>query len=505
VSEETGRALWRRRVKATPERTFLRFEGSTWRFGEFDREMRRLAAGLRELGVGPGTRVLLGMGNRPETVGLQLALHELGSVSVPLLPGLTFHELEFPIVHSGAGLLIADEEVASAVDGRIEDGPRLLRGVRDLMADEPLEHEAIEGYGDRSPALVLYTSGSTGRPKGVVLGAGSFHSSGEAFAERFDITGDDNFYLPMPLAHAAGAVTALSIILHTGGQLTLADRFSPSSAWETIDANGATVSILYPAQLNLLLETDDGTRPPGASSLRLVITHAYLHRFRERFGVELATVWGMTETGAMCCGSEPGYLGEHGENYVGTAMLGVEMGVLDEGMRPLPPGERGEICLRHRHVMLGYLDDPEATAKTLADGWVRSGDQGEMDAEGRVFFVGRVKNVIKRSGENVSAEEVEAALARHDAVAECLVFGVPDPIRAEEVTAVVVLRPGVAVDPSALRESTAETLVRWKRPRYLVLRDEPLPRLPNGKIDRVELMASLDLGEAWDHEAAVGA
>jgi acyl-CoA synthetase (AMP-forming)/AMP-acid ligase II len=507
VSRETGRALWRRRVAVTPERPFLSFEGRTRTFAELDHEVRRLAAGLRALGVEPGTRVLVGMGNRPETVSLQLALHELGAVCVPLLPGLTTAELEFPIGHSRADLLIADEQIASLVEPELERFPalaRLVRGVDTLMAAEPLDHEPIHGYDDRSPALVLYTSGSTGRPKGVVLGAGSFHSSGAAFAERFGITAADNFYLPMPLAHAAGAVTALSIVLHTGCGLTLADRFSPSSAWDVIDASGATVSILYPAQLNLLLETDDGSRAPGASSLRLVITHAYLHRFRERFGVELATVWGMTETGAMCAGSEPGYRGEHGETYVGTAMQGVEIGIFDERMRKLPPGALGEICLRHRHVMLGYLDDPEATAKVLVDGWVRSGDQGTMDADGRVFFAGRLKNVIKRSGENVSAEEVEAALAAHPAVSECLVLGVPDRIRSEEVAALVVTRPGAALDPAALYAATADRLVRWKRPRYIVLRDEPLPRLPNGKIDRADARAGLDLRSAWDREAVLG-
>jgi crotonobetaine/carnitine-CoA ligase len=210
----------------------------------------------------------------------------------------------------------------------------------------------------------------------------------------------------------------------------------------------------------------------------------------------------MTETGAICAGSEPGYEGELGENYVGTAMDGSEIGIFDEDFRPLPPGEPGEIALRHPHVMLGYLRQPEETARTLVDGWVRSGDRGVMDEEGRVFFAGRFKNVIKRSGENVSAEEVELALADHPDVSECAVFGVPDPIRAEEVAAVVVVRPGAALEPAGLRAACAATLVRWKLPRYLLLRDEPLPRLGNGKVDRVQLVESFDVGAAWDADQA---
>ncbi|MBM3679643.1 MAG: long-chain fatty acid--CoA ligase, partial [Actinobacteria bacterium] len=363
-----------------------------------------------------------------------------------------------------------------------------------------LEHRPIPGYGARSLSLVLYTSGSTGRPKGVMIGARSFADVGDAFTDIFGLRADDNFFLPMPLAHAIGALTALGIATHTGCAITLVDRFSPTAFWRQVIEAGATTTILFPAHLNLLLEVDDGTPAAGEHPLRLAITHAYLKRFRERFGVPLATVWGMTETGAICTGSEPGYEGERGESYVGLPMRGAEVAVFDEAFARLPAGSTGEICLRHRSVMLGYLDQPEETAATLVDGWVRSGDRGTVDEAGRVLFVGRFKNVIKRSGENVSAEEVELALARHPDVSECAVFGVADAIRAEEVAAVVSLRPGSAPSPEAIRDSCRDALVRWKLPRYLVLSEEPLPRLPNGKIDRVVLGERFLPASAWDAE-----
>jgi acyl-CoA synthetase (AMP-forming)/AMP-acid ligase II len=148
--------------------------------------------------------------------------------------------------------------------------------------------------------------------------------------------------------------------------------------------------------------------------------------------------------------------------------------------------------------MLGYLKDPEATAQTLVDGWVRSGDNGVLDEAGRLFFVGRIKNVIKRSGENVSAEEVEDVLAALEEVAECTVFGVADELRTEEVAAVVVPSGGAVPDPGRLREACAGRLARWKLPRYLLISPQPLPRLPNGKLDRVRLREGLDLDRAWD-------
>jgi acyl-CoA synthetase (AMP-forming)/AMP-acid ligase II len=500
---ETGRDLWRWRVEQTPERIFLSFEGREWSYGAFDEDVRRLAAGLASAGVEPGAAVLVALANRPQALQVQLALQELGAVFVPLLAGLTAAELAYPINHSEAALLIAEPEVAEQVAGL--DCPRLRRviGVDELPESDPRPPAPLAGYDEDSLAAILYTSGSTGRPKGVMLRAGSWFSVGEAFADRFGVTEQDIYFLPTTLAHAVGALTALSMTLQRGGRLALVDRFSPSSFWRQVAEAGATYSILFPAHLNLLLEADQGTPARGEHSLRLVITHAYNRRFEDRFGTELATVWGMTETGALCVGSEPGYRGELGDNYVGVPMTGVEAAVFDDRMQPVPATVPGEIALRHRHVMLGYFKDAEATAATLSDGWVRSGDLGLLDEDGRLFFVGRMKNVIKRSGENISAEEVEGALAEHPDLAEATVFAVPDALRTEEVFAAVVRRPGAPADPRELRAFCAQRLVRWKLPRYIVVLDAALPRLPNGKLDRVALRQSLNLGGAWDAETEI--
>jgi crotonobetaine/carnitine-CoA ligase len=520
-AERTGRALWHARVDATPDRSFLFCEGRSWSFGELDLELRRLAAGLAANGVRRGDPVLVGMGNRYEALLAELAIAELGAVFVPLLPGLGFDELAFPVNHSEAKLLIADGESAGPLLPRIDELPGLERLVlthdvehaehvagraellsfADLAAADPLERAPLPGHDEDALAAVLYTSGSTGRPKGVMLRAGCFHSVGEAFALRFGIGADDVCLLPTSLAHAVGSLTSVSIATHQGSSMHVVDRFSPSRFWQDVATHDATFSILFPAHLNLLMETERDAPAVAEHSYRLVITHAHDARFAARFGVDLATVWGMTETGALCVGSEPGYGGELGANYVGTPMEGVEIGVFDDELKPVPRGERGEIALRHRHVMLGYLKDPEATAQTLVAGWVRSGDQGTLDEAGRLFFVGRIKNVIKRSGENVSAEEVEEALAAQPGVAECTVFGVPDRLRTEEVAAVVVRSAGaVGVDPAGLRAGCGERLVRWKLPRFIALTDEPLPRLANGKLDRVALRRAFDLDAAWDAE-----
>jgi crotonobetaine/carnitine-CoA ligase len=507
----TGRQAWRRRVQLSAARPFLHFEGRTWTYGEVDEQAARCAAALAGLGIGQGTRVMVGLGNRPETLFLLVAVLQLGAVAVPLQGGLTFDELAFQIEHCEGHILLADGPVAAAVLPRIGELAAITHIVTDdptpvpirstplaeLMSAPPLPWSELPGHDDRSPALIMYTSGSTGRPKGVILPAGAFASAGAAFDDRFGFGPDDNYFLPLTMAHALGVVTAPAMAIMAGGQLTLADRFSPARFWAQVAESAATVSILFPTHLNLLLETADGAPADGASTLRLVITHSWNERFRERFGAELALVWGMTETGALCTGSAPGRRSER-DGFVGWPMVGVQVQVRDEAGTPLGPDETGEICLHHPHAMLGYLKDPQATGLTLRDGWVFSGDLGSLDANGCLYFQGRKKNMIKRSGENISAEEVENVFAALPGVGECLVFGVPDPTRTEEVALVATVRVGV--EAATLLAQASEKLVRWKLPRYVVISDRPLPRLGNGKVDRAGLRRAFDPTAAYDRE-----
>jgi crotonobetaine/carnitine-CoA ligase len=363
---------------------------------------------------------------------------------------------------------------------------------------------APEGVGLQDLSHIVYTSGSTGRPKGVMLKAGCYYHCGLGYADIYGFNSDDVYYLPLTLGHSLGSIAGTGIPMVTAASVAVFERFRPSRFWQHVSDSGATISVLFPAHLNLLVETAENAPPAGASSLRLIVTHTDIPPFRERFGVELATVWGMSET-LICVGSDPGYAGELGPGYVGRPFAGGEVGIFDESFQRAGPYEYGELCLRHPQVMIGYLKDPESTAATLVDGWVRSGDRGFMDHSGRAYFAGRFKAMIKRSGENVSSEEVEAALLGHPDVAECAVVAVPDRIRTEEVGAVVVRRSGSSADPGELRNAAGERLVRWKLPRYILVVDEPLPRLGNGKIDRVRTAAMVDPDSTWDAEQAAKA
>jgi acyl-CoA synthetase (AMP-forming)/AMP-acid ligase II len=509
--ELTDRELWHWRAESTPERKFLWDRGQSFSYGEFDGRVQRLASGLRELGVGAGTRVLVGMSTRFETVVAQLAIAQLGGVRVLLVPGMPLEELLFPIAHSEARIMVADDPVASQVMERRAECPSIDQLVvlgdgaagpgvvqfDQLAESDPLAFAPLRSDDLQALSYIVYTSGSTGRPKGVMLKAASLYFCGLGYADLYGFHAEDNYFLPLTFGHSLASVAGLGIPMVTGGSVSLVERFRPSKFWGQVADCGATVSVLFPAHLNLLLEADDGATARGSSSLRFVVTHSYLPAFVERFGVELGTVWGMTET-LGCVGSDPGYGGELGPGYVGHAFTHGEVGIFDEDFNRVGAYRYGELCYRHPMAMIGYLNDAEATAATLRDGWVRSGDRGYVDHSGRAYFAGRYKAMIKRSGENVSAEEVEAALLEHPDVAECVVVAVPDRIRTEEVGAIVVRRAGTDADPVGVREAAAQRLIRWKLPRYIVIREDPLPRLGNGKLDRTGAAATIDPALAWD-------
>jgi acyl-CoA synthetase (AMP-forming)/AMP-acid ligase II len=496
----TGRDAWRRRVEADGPRTFLKAGDREWSFAAADLEIRRLAAGLQGEGVAKGSRVAVGMDNSPAALFAHFALRELGAVMVALTPGLGRSELEFQIEHSEATILLADAAMAAVLGPGLGCLGSLEKVLSEPVYADPIDRDALPEVGELDPSIILYTSGSTSKPKGVVIGAGAFATVGRGWADSFGVVAEDTFLLPFTLAHGVGALVVQGIAVATGCAIALEPKFSPSVFWGRIEATGSTVTLLFPAQLQILLITAD--EAPAESGLRLVLSHVYDVGFRDRFDIDVATVWGSTEIGAHGAGGLRARDADLPEGYVGTPLGEEELRIVDSSGAEAAPGEVGEITVRHRLSMLEYLNDPEATAVTRDDeGWIHTGDRGFLDTHGALHYAGRIKNMIKRSGENIAPEELEVLLTEHPAISEAVVFGVPDPIRTEEVAVVLVSTSGLP--PADVRSFATDRMATWKAPRYVLVLREDLPKLPSGKIDRQTVERSFSAEDAWDAVAMV--
>ncbi len=508
------RDAWAQRVGRSRDKRFLWTEGGVLTFGAAHDQIARIAHGLTDLGIVQGDIVAVAMANRADDLLLHLALQWVGAVTMPVQAAATFEELAFQLNHSQTRFLFAETALLDRLRPRLGELPGLTQLIAtdggpeasgptlaSLRLAEPLPYRTLAGYSDLSPSALLYTSGSSGRPKGVLVPAGATLSVGEGVRVILSVEARDVVFLPTPLAHAVGLLTALGTCIRCGCALAMVDRFSPSQFWRQADASGATVCCLFPTHLNLLLEA---TPEPRSTSLRAIYTHAFNAEFVRRFDVDLHMCWGMTETGAMQTMSE-GLRTEPAAGYIGKAMAGVEVGCVGADNQPVPAGAVGELRLNHRHVMIGYHRDPESTAKVKHGDWISSGDLGRVDYEGRAYFEGRAKNVIKRSGENISAEEVENVLLQVPGVRECLVFGTPDPLRAEEVVACLRIDTNARLDAAGLLAQAGERLSRFKLPRFVSISQAPLPKLPNGKLDRQTIVSSFSRDTVWDRERGAGA
>jgi acyl-CoA synthetase (AMP-forming)/AMP-acid ligase II len=347
---------------------------------------------------------------------------------------------------------------------------------------------------------IMYTSGSTGRPKGVVLPHRSFAKAGIVKADRLSYSPEDVVLCVLPLYHVGGLHYCLAPAMARGCAVMFQPRFSVSRFWDDVARSGATGGLLMPAMMSMLM-----TAPPRAgerdNSLTTVCSHYVDEAFRDRFDVDIVTTWSLSESAGIAVYSKPRY--RHGApKLIGWPVGDADVRVMrtdGDHLGEAPRGAIGELAVRHDAMMSEYWRDPVSTAATLRDGWLLSGDLGRMDDRGRLFFEGRVKNMIKRSGENISAEEVEERLLDHDGVAFCAVVGVSDPIRTEEAKAYIVLHPGVPEDADDLLTWCGAVLSDFKVPRYVQFIDE-MPRNATEKISRPAL-ATIP-GRTWDRESA---
>ena len=474
-------------------------------FGEAARQVRALSERYRAAGYGLGHRVALLLDNRPEYFLHKLALNALGVSAVPINPDYRAGEIAYLLEHAEVDLaLVAAERREQLEAGMAASAHRAPVVVFDEGSDVPAPRKrAVDGViTPATEASVLYTSGTTGRPKGCMLAHGYELACGAWYAHAGGLAGlrpeGDRIYNPLPVYHCNSGVVSFYGALLAGSCQIQPDRFHPNRWWSEVTETGATVVHYLGVIVPMLLG-----RPPGEEerghAVRFGIgagVEPTLHAaFEQRFGFPLIEVWGMTEMVRVLIDNMPPR--QVGTRAFGRPVPGVEARVVDAQENDVPPGEPGELVLRHsaqtprRGFFSGYLKDEAATAQAWRGGWFHTGDTVRQGEDGMLHFVDRKKNIIRRSGENIAAAEVEALLQAHASVKQVAVLAVPDETREEEVLACVVLHDGVA------REGVADALFRhcytqlayFKAPGWIWFADT-LPTTGTQKIQKHQIFPS---------------
>ncbi len=466
-------------------------------------EVERLIALYRRAGLGHGHCAAMLLENRPEHFLHKLALNALGASCVPINPDYRTSEIAYLLAHSKADLAIVVSDRRADIDAGVAEcgRPVPVAAIEQLEAElvRPTRPASTAPITAATEASILYTSGTTGRPKGCVLSHGYELACGAWYVTRggmLTFTEGDRVYNPLPLYHINSGILSFYGLMLSGNCQIQPDRFSPQRWWQEVAQTRASAIHYLGVVVPLLLG-----QPPSPierqHNVRFGLgagVEPQLHAaFEERFGFPLVEVWGMTEMVRIL--SDNHAPRQVGTRAFGRAVPGVEVRVVDEQDRDVPDGEPGEMVIRHseatprRHFFSGYLDDEEATRAAWRGGWFHTGDTVWRGADGMLHFVDRKKNIIRRSGENIAAAEIEALLQAHPCVKQVAVLAAPDPIREEEVLACIVLHEGIAGGASVAEELFGhcfERLAYYKAPGWIYFADS-LPTTGTQKIQKHQI------------------
>jgi long-chain acyl-CoA synthetase len=473
-------------------RPVFRFGSESYSHADIADRVSRFAGYLNARGVGVGDRVMIVAKNKPEWMVTLFAVLGCGAMAIPVNPALTGPEIAYMVEHAGPRIIVVDEDLASILPA----GPEVLaigEAGHDtwhaaLAGGKP--HEQIVDCDDSEPALMFYTSGTTGRPKGAVLSHGAEIFTARMVAGHFGIQSTDVTLIPNSLSFIYPLVINCLSAIYAGATVVLQERFHPEHCLRGIERERATVFMGVPTMFGMMLDWAHN-QTVDASSLRFCISAGQnlswnvATRFRERFGVSVFDLWGQTE-GTPITGFDPAKESEGRAESCGRALPDCAVRVVDDAGKDMAPNEIGEVLLTGPCVFIGYDKNPQATADTLRDGWVYTGDLGKLDADGCLYIVGRKRDMLIRGGANIYPVEIEEALYAHPAVSECAVIGIPDELYGETVKAVVVVGENFKLSEGELIEHCRTRLAAYKVPAKIEFIGS-LPKGPTGKILKREL------------------
>lgn len=490
---------------------FMVYGEDRWSFDRFFSAVDAVASRMqKQLGLKAGDRVAIAMRNRPEWAVAFAAAALVGAVPVPVNSFGLGSELMSNLDDTTPAWLICDadryERVKHAVAGSalkivVVDGEGGDVAWADLLgADEGYVTPQQQGA---DTALILFTSGATSRAKGVesthtavcqalfnidFIGAVAAMTSPDAIATIMARKLQPTTLSAVPLFHVSGLHAQLLSSLRHGRRLIFTHRWDPAQALELIRKEKVTQFSGAPSMVQQLLALPDFEKPENSGNLSGIgfggggLHPRLIGEVLQKFSGRMSGIgFGMTESNGVCAGSS-GQMFEAHPSSSGVLSPIIEVRIADLDGSALPLGEPGEIWLKGVSIMQGYWGEKEATEKAMHDGWFKTGDIGVLDADGFLTIVDRIKDVINRSGEKIAAAEVEACLLQHELLDEAAVFAMPHEVTGEQVVAVVVGKPQSELTPEGLRAFVAQRLAGYKVPNQIVVRHEPLPRNPAGKM-----------------------
>ncbi|UDH01288.1 AMP-binding protein [Rhodococcus opacus] len=516
--------LIRVRARERAAKVFLRFEDRSYTYKDVDTLTNRTANSLRRLGVDKGTRVALLMKNSPELLWLLWGLGKLGAVAVPLNTEARGHQLAYFLSQSESTTLILDSDLLDVVEPCMPDLPKF----ENLVCAGPVDRIVPEGLarsvtavaellaGESTPVDVHltagdlhalnYTSGTTGPSKAAMSPHGQPLAVAQLMAEEFGYRDKDVFYTCLPLFHVNALWYTAVTALWSGASVVLGRKFSATRFWPDVNAAGATVINLLGAMANML-EKQDPTPEERTHSVRVALVAPTTSKLAEllesRYGIQVISLLAATETFPVTV------LRAEDVTSVTAGSAGresrlAEIRIADADGQPVPAGTPGEILVRPRQpatMSMGYWNMPAETVKAIDGLWFHTGDRAYFDDRGYLFFVDRIKEVIRRRGENISSYEVEAVILQHPDVLEAAAIPIESEMSEDEVGVFVVRRPGATLTENELVEYCIPRMAKYMVPRFVHWADE-LPRTASQKIEKYKLraMAAEAVVEFWDRE-----
>lgn len=508
------------------EKPWLLWEDRRYSYAELERVTNRYANGLSKLGIRKGSHVALMLPNCPEFFWVSWGLGKLGAVAVPVNTAVKGELLRYFLDQSDSEWLVVHEEWADRVAHLSAELPKIkaylylgsrkpsdsaLGNMRSEVVDlHEMESQSstpqpLDSVRHSDVQLIAYTSGTTGPSKGVVCPHSQGHGVGYAVSKHFGYGPDDVLYTGLPLFHCNALWYTCYAALWADATLALAPRFSATQFWDDIIRFGATQFNSLGAMTNIISKIPVPSKQHRLRQCMTVPVPKEIYaEFESRYHLKITSVYAMTETCTVTLFTPDDPLEKAGA--AGKAAGHVEIQIVDDDRRPLPPGEAGEISVRALEpglMMLGYYKMPEATASQMRGSWFHTGDRGYLDKDGYLFFVDRKKEAIRRRGENISAYEVELIISKHPKVLEAAAIPVASELSEDDVMAYIVLKPGEKMAHEEIVDFCTHNMAYFMVPRFVEFVDA-LPKTPSQKIEKYKLKALAETrrSEMWDREKA---